>query len=241
MPAFSLPIPAGASLWRASELGAQDTPTLPSGHAPLDAELPGGGWPLGGLIDLLQHPHGQHEARLLLPALARTVGAVVLIGCPHEPHLVAWAGQGVEARRVLRVQAGTPAERLWAAEQALHCHDLGALLVWLPHAPATALRRLQLACRAWEAADRLPPLAVALRPMATRPEACAAPLRLALESRGRQGLDVTVFKRRGPPMARPLRIAAELPVWACLRPPSQSSLSSQVSHAVARPRTPAMA
>lgn len=240
MSALPLPVHPGTSLWLASELGTQDTPTLASGHAPLDAELPGGGWPLGSLIDLLQPPHGQHEARLLLPALGRTAGVVVLVGNPHLPHLVAWAGQGVAASRVLQVQADPPAERLWAAEQALRCHDLGALLVWLPQATPAALRRLQLAARAWEAADRPPPLVVALRPATARHQACAAPLRLVLESRGRQGLVVEVFKRRGPPLLQPLRMAAELPVQAGLRRGAAGSVAV-VPHVVDRLRTPALA
>ena len=41
-------------LWRAESLDADDhRPVQPSGFAALDAELPGGGWPQGQLIELL--------------------------------------------------------------------------------------------------------------------------------------------------------------------------------------------
>ncbi|QJW84134.1 hypothetical protein HK414_10295 [Ramlibacter terrae] len=34
-------------VWRGRELAQAQERTVPTGHAPLDAELPGGGWPLG--------------------------------------------------------------------------------------------------------------------------------------------------------------------------------------------------
>lgn len=65
--------PWPAALWRADQLAdagsAQTQPTLSSGFAALDAELPGGGWPLGGLCELLLDGPGQGEWRLLAPAL----------------------------------------------------------------------------------------------------------------------------------------------------------------------------
>ena len=57
-----------------------------TGQAALDAELPGGGWPLGGLVDLLQPEEGEAPLwPLLLPALAvrQRGGVVVLMGVPH--------------------------------------------------------------------------------------------------------------------------------------------------------------
>ncbi|APW47500.1 hypothetical protein [Rhodoferax antarcticus] len=53
--------------------------TLPSGHAALDAQLPGGGWPVGASCEILQPQAGQGEWRLLLPALRSLTQAVVLV------------------------------------------------------------------------------------------------------------------------------------------------------------------
>jgi protein ImuA len=41
-----------------------------TGHAALSAQLPGGGWPAGVLVDLLLQQPGIGEMRLLRPALA---------------------------------------------------------------------------------------------------------------------------------------------------------------------------
>ena len=45
-------------VWRADELATSlagaNSRVLASGHAALDAELPGGGWPVGALIEVLQ-------------------------------------------------------------------------------------------------------------------------------------------------------------------------------------------
>lgn len=209
-------LPNPSPLWRASELAVQDAPTLTSGHAVLDAALPGGGWPLGPLIDVLLSPSGHPEWRLLLPALLQVRAATVLVGCPHLPHLPALTAQGLAPRQLLHITAHGANERLWAAEQALHCHELGALLVWLPDASPAALRRLQLSPRAAgdSAGDDTgtpPPLVLALRPQAHRHEACAAPLRLSVDSQGRDGLRVEVFKRRGPPLLQPLHLVTPLP------------------------------
>ena len=44
--------------------------TLPSGHARLDERLPGGGWPVGALTEIITPHPGLGELSLLLPALA---------------------------------------------------------------------------------------------------------------------------------------------------------------------------
>lgn len=232
-------LPDSHALWRASELAAQDTPTLASGHATLDAALPGGGWPLGPLIDVLLAPGGHPEWRLLLPALQRVRAATVLVGCPHLPHLPALAARGLAPRQLLHVTAHGMAERLWAAEQALHCHELGALLVWLPESTPTALRRLQLTARAaGDDTGTPPPLVLALRPQAHRHQACAAPLRLSVDSLGRDGLQVEVFKRRGPPLLRPLHLITDLPAGLT---PRRAAPSPPARHVVDRLRPAALA
>jgi len=52
------------ALWRGSQLARSQGQTVDTGYAVLSAELPGGGWPLGTLIELLvQQPgYGLDEA-----------------------------------------------------------------------------------------------------------------------------------------------------------------------------------
>ncbi|MGB8299498.1 MAG: SOS cell division inhibitor, partial [Azonexus sp.] len=62
---------ARGDVWRGDTLASLPAATIPSGHAELDAELPGGGWPCGNLTEILVDRSGLGEMTLLLPALAR--------------------------------------------------------------------------------------------------------------------------------------------------------------------------
>jgi protein ImuA len=46
------------AIWRASQLARGDGRSIATGYASLSAELPGGGWPLGALIELLPQHSG---------------------------------------------------------------------------------------------------------------------------------------------------------------------------------------
>ncbi|MFT4241295.1 MAG: hypothetical protein QM569_03325, partial [Acidovorax sp.] len=86
LPSLILPF-AVPGVWHAHELGAAQRQAQPTGHALLDAQLPGGGWPLGALTEVLQPLAGRHEWPLVLPALAQATaaraGAVVAVA--HRP------------------------------------------------------------------------------------------------------------------------------------------------------------
>ncbi len=232
-PSLALP-----GVWRGDAWAGGVLPVVPSGHGALDDELPGRGWPTGELIELLQPPATEHAWRLLLPALclAQRHGPLVLVGAPHPPHLAALAAQGVAPDRLLWVDTAQHNERLWVAEQVLRSATAGALLAWLPEARPEQLRRLHLAARAAlpSAAQHAGPLLFALRADAARQQASPAPLRLLLSSAmGR--VSAQVFKRRGPPMDRPITLAAELPVMACLRRLPLPSAAPARPHVVDRP------
>lgn len=199
-------------IWRAQELAHARETTLSSGHAALDAQLPGGGWPLGSLIEVLQPRPEQHVWQLLLPALVQAVqmrsGPVVLVGAPLQPFGPSLAAWGLPRPQLLCVQADKPAARLWAAEQALHCSQVAAVLAWLPQASGMALRRLNLA------AQQHTSLLFVFRTLATRKE--SSPARLRLELQGTDTLNVHLLKRRGPPLAAPVTLAAQAPRLAAL-------------------------
>nr|MDH4377618.1 hypothetical protein [Ramlibacter sp.] len=142
-------LPAG--VWHAAGLPLAEEVTLSTGEPALDAVLPGGGWPVGALTELLQPQPHAHLWRLLAPglvlALARQPGPVVLVSPPRAPFVPALAAQGLPADRWLRVDTTTAATRLWATEQALRCAEVAAVLAWLPQTEAADLRRLQLAAQ----------------------------------------------------------------------------------------------
>lgn len=211
-------------VWHADALATPAGRVLATGDAALDAQLPGGGWPVGAMSEVLQAEGVHSEWRLLLPALVCSgTAAVVLVGTPYMPFGPALAAQGLQTRRLLWVQAQASAQRLWAAEQALRCADVDAVLAWLPQARADQLRRLQMA-----AAEFDKPLWV-LRPEEARHESSPAVLRLLVglaaanvEAGSRTGgadapdrpdsLAVQVLKRRGPPLAKALQLHAR-PAW----------------------------
>jgi len=197
----------GAVVWRADALArsaSADAAALPSGHAELDARLPGGGWPVGALCEILQTADAQCEWRLLLPALRRLGQTVVLVGPPHAPFGPGLAAQGLNVQALLWVKADGLADRLWAAEQVLRCAGVDALLLWLPKARADHLRRLHLAAQSHAK------LLFVMRPEQAQAESSPAALRLWVAPSDQTGdaLQVRALKRRGPPMGGSLHLAA---------------------------------
>jgi protein ImuA len=201
----------GDSVWRADALAhaasAQGC-ARPSGHAGLDAQLPGGGWPVGALCEILQSPNHPCEWRLLLPALCQIAQKLVLIGQPHAPFGPALLAQGLDVHKLLWVKAVTPVERLWAAEQVLRSREVGAVLVWLPQVRSEHLRRLHLAAMSHTS------LLFVMRLTAAQHESSPAVLRLLVaqasgaDRLAGDGLVVQILKRRGPPMDTPLILPA---------------------------------
>ena len=189
-----------ADVWRADALAAPRAQTLSSGDTALDAQLPGGGWPVGALTELLQAPGVHNEWRLLLPALASSgSGPVVLVAPPYLPFAPALQAQGLLWLGAPDSQ-GTAA--LWLSEQALRCAAVDAVLAWLPQVRPEQLRRLQ-----WAAAEHHKLLFV-LRPSAAQTQASPAVLRLLLDLDDGAALSLHILKRRGPPLDGPLHLAA---------------------------------
>jgi len=193
-------------LWRASELARVAEPSLPTGFPGLDAEFPGGGWPTGRLTEILPAHEGIGELRLLGSALAGLSAAgkrLAWIAPPHLPYAPALAAAGIELARLIIVRTRTAQEALWAIEQALASHALGAVLAWPGAVGYPQLRRLQLAAEGSRA------LAVLFRPGKAAAESSPAALRIALASAA-GGLAVHILKRRGAPLARPVLLPATL-------------------------------
>jgi len=183
------------SLWLASQLARSHTRCVDTGHAALSAQLPGGGWPTGTLVDLLIQQPGIGELRLLRPALAEVAKRrIVLLQPPHPPQALALAALGVPPSQVIWLRAKQTADALWAAEQVLRSGSCGALLFWQSHARADSLRRLHQAGET---------LFFLMRPLAAQQDASPAPLRLALRPQA-GGIEIDFIKRRGPQRDAPL-------------------------------------
>jgi hypothetical protein len=176
--------------------------SLPTGHSRLDARLPGKGWPLGAVTELICAKPGLGEFSLLFPALA-DMGEqgqwLVLVDPPWIPYPASLQGHGLRLERLLLVRTQNEEESLWACEQALRSNRGGAVLAWPGRISFTRLRRLQLA------AEDNGKLVFLFRPEQAATAASPAALRLQLEAGERHGTRIKVLKCRG---SRPVE-----PAW----------------------------
>jgi len=120
-------------LWRGDRMPAAGLRSLSTGFAELDRELPGGGWPLGAVVELLAGTAGIGELRLLLPLVRQLVQSgerVLLLDPPHVPNTVALRQEGIDPDGLLLLCPASVRNALWAAEQALRNPDCGAVLFW---------------------------------------------------------------------------------------------------------------
>lgn len=226
-------------LWYADDpaLAATAAECTPSGFAALDAELPGGGWPQGQLIELLHDDPGIGELGLLAPALATLARAgrtcVWILPCecgpsgaggsqateqdllrqalPYPPAL---AEAGIDPSCNIFVRPAVAREAWWAVEQSLRAAHLGALIGWLPVSSAAAdfraLRRLHLL------AQRHRALVFAMRPSRCAGTPSPAALRLQLACNPgphSQQLAVHILKRRGRPLIEPIALQIHPQSW----------------------------
>jgi cell division inhibitor SulA/protein ImuA len=199
-------------VWRGGELDRAPHEVAPTGHAALDRELPGGGWPVATLTEVLHDGVGIGEVGFLCGALARACRdgrLLAWIGAPYLPYAPALDAAGIALERCLVVEPANREDALWAAEQALRSGACGAMLLWLPSALPLGsrarsddyawLRRLQMAAQAGGA------MAVLYRCGAAQALSTPAHLRVVAEARG-GALALRIPKRRGPPLCTPVRI-----------------------------------
>jgi cell division inhibitor SulA/protein ImuA len=219
-------------VWRGGELEQAVHEVAPTGHAALDRELPGGGWPLGTLSEVLHDAAGIGEVRFLCGALAQASQGgrlIAWIGAPHLPYAPALAAAGIALERCLVVEPAHREDALWAAEQSLRSGACGAVLLWLDRSLDRTrarggdyawLRRLQLAAQAGRA------MMVLYRSSAEERSSTPAHLRVCLSS-AQDALEVRIPKRRGPPLVSPIRLALavrpRIPVERARQPAPQPS------------------
>lgn len=224
-----------SDVWRGDSLARAALPGVPSGFAALDAELPGGGWPRGGLVELLPARQGIGELSLLMPALAQVsaneLSWVVCVAPPLPPYAPAWAAAGVALSRLLVTRA-VGGDAAWACARALDAEGVGALVAWLPESDAGTLRRLQLL------AEKSRTLIFLFRPAAAARESSPAPLRIGVTAANDPGcLTLRLIKRRGGALESPLELdmarPAPSPHAVAGPPPSAAVARSLPAAAVA--------
>ena len=142
-----------ARVWR-GKVATVARAVIPTGFHELDRALPGGGWPLGALTEILVDGYGIGELGLLMPALtaltkedpAKPKKWVAWVAPPFVPYAPALQQRGVNIDRLLMIHPTSGGKsRLWAIEQAIRSGSSAGVLAWVAAADDVILRRLQLA------------------------------------------------------------------------------------------------
>ena len=208
------------ALWRASQIAHSPGLYANTGYPEIAAQLPGGGWPLGNLIEVMTPRAGIGEMQLFKSALCgqkasqppHCVSAeggdntcpdqrpIVLIQPPYAPQACAWAQWGIAPSRLLWLSPKNIADALWAAEHILNSGAFAALILWQNALRDGALRRLQLSAQKGDT------LFVLVRALSAARQSSPAPLRLALHPVP-TGLHVHIVKRRGSVAEQPIHIS----------------------------------
>ncbi len=190
-PLWPTQLPAG--VWRASEQAIAPARTCPTQYLALDAHLPGSGWPLGSLVEILTDKPGSGEIALIAPALAAlpTQRPIVLLKPPGIPNALAWQQWQVASQRLWWLHPKTLPDAWWSAETVLRGRAFAALMAWVDPIDDKALRRLH-ACV--QEADTLMFL---FRPKSAAKQFSPCPLRLALTPTAAGGASIEIIKCKG--------------------------------------------
>lgn len=178
-------------VWRGREQAIQKTE--PTGWSNLDALLPGGGWPVGAVTELIHAREGIGEFSLLMPLVSRLTQAgrrVALVAPPYLPYAHGLAGRGVRLGKVVMLNPESPDDALWAAEQTLRSNSFGLVVAWPKSVSDRDLRRLQLAAETGNS------IVILYRPQRALHQASTAALRIALDT-SEFGLTLDILKNRG--------------------------------------------
>ena len=171
-----------AHIWR-GKAATVARAVIPTGFRDLDRALPGGGWPLGALTEILVDGYGIGELGLLMPALtaltkddpAKPKKWVAWVAPPFVPYAPALQQRGVNIDRLLMIHPTSGGKsRLWAIEQAIRSGSSAGVLAWVAAADDVILRRLQLA------AEEQGCWVLLFRPASTRLQRSPAALRIHL-------------------------------------------------------------
>ncbi len=178
---------------------AADSLQIPSGFPELDVML-GGGWPTGGLTELLVEASASAELGLLSPVLSGLTRGhatadpawVMLIAPPWIPYAPGLCWQGLALSRVLVTEVRQAADVWWAMEAALGSGACAAVIAWAGAASRVALQRLHLL------AGKRPVWSVLVRPAHFRHERSPAMLRvqLNLQPGAQRAVRAEIFKNR---------------------------------------------
>ena len=186
-------------IWRASDAVReqqcleQTASSLATGFSALNRELPGGGWPRQGLMELLCPRWGTGEIPLLSPAMARLSQQgrwLAWVSPPWLPYAPGLVSAGIQTEQMIILQPRSDRDALWAMEECLQSGQCSAVLGWPRKVLPQQLKRLNLAARKGDS------LCVMMRDESCVQQPSPAPLRIQLGPM-QTGLSLRILKRRG--------------------------------------------
>ena len=130
---------------------SSDSSCISSGHPALDEILPDRGFAAGSLVEWVAADPGSGASLLALLAAreaCRTTGKLLIIDRGrrfYPPAAVAW---GILPEQLVLIHPANDAQQHWATLQALRCHQVAAVVVWLDRFDSRHARRMQLAAEA---------------------------------------------------------------------------------------------
>lgn len=119
---------------------------ISTGYPALDAMLPHGGWPVGGITEIFCSADCIPALPLVWPALARLSQAkrwLAMIAPPNAPSRGQLQTEGVDLSHVLMIHPHATSNGLWAVEHALRAGTCAAVLSWVNHADHHAMQDLR--------------------------------------------------------------------------------------------------
>ena len=186
---------------------AADRPVLPSGFAPLDSLLPGGGFPMGRVVELCG-PAASGKTTLALLALAQATRSgrlAAFVDPAGELFPPAARALGADLSRLLVVRPHEPALAARAAALLARSQAFAAVVADLPQLPGPPgpwSRRLLEAAEAGHAA---------LVVLSLAPSGLDASVRLSVERSSEAELCLVVERNRMGPPGRTARGRLPLP------------------------------
>lgn len=191
-------------IWTARHWQETQIEGISTGYIKLDTELPGGGWPLSAITEILYPQHGSGELRLLLPALAQLSRQdtrwQLWLNSPYLPCAPALQQWQLSTQRLLLARAMKPADLCHSLEKSLQSGGCQAAVVWFDKLDKALMRRIQLA------AEQSNTPVFILRPIRFLNQPSVAALRIKINNPS--SIDI-VKRRAGWPLAD---VSLELPL-----------------------------
>lgn len=104
-----------------------------TGMPALDELLPGGGWPKGGLVEIIVPDRCADASALVVPALARLGQQgrwIAMVTPPYQARRAVFMSPEINASRLLQVNPHPGRSGLWTMESMLRSGDCSAVLAW---------------------------------------------------------------------------------------------------------------